>query len=301
MVLKLFESEEITLSYIIFSDVSMNIDEKFAKKNDVRYIQMEYEFGDERIVCNGPDTADSLHNYYETLRRDKNTNTKTSQITPNTYIETFTNAAKEGKDIIYIALSSGLSNTYDSACMGASEVMENYPDITIEVVDSLCCTGSMGVIAESAVEFRDQGMPTKEAAEKLRALARRTEFCFKVDDVFFLKRGGRLSAKAAMACTALSIKPLIRTNAEGKLEVHDKKRGTNSAIRALFNRFKDTADIGYGVVYISAADCYDQAEKLKDMMEKEYPDITVRVTTMSPIIGAHTGPDALAIGYYRKE
>ncbi len=285
------------MSYYIFSDVSLDIDSSFAKENDIRYVPMEYVLGEDTFCCAAPESDEMMHNFYEKLRNKITTHT--SQITPNNYIELFESYVKDGAEIIYLSLSSGLSNTYESALMAVQTLKEEYGEAKIEVVDSLGATGGMGLMVESAVTNRKAGMSYKENAQWLREHANNINFFFKVEDLMYLKRGGRVSAATAIMGTALNIKPILTIDKQGKLQTIDKKRGNKMALKSLVDRFDSGFDPALSkVVYISCADCREDAETLKNMVLECRPEAEVRITMLSPIIGAHTGPDMLSLIYY---
>ena len=285
------------MSYYIFSDVSLDIDSSFAKENDIRYVPMEYVLGDDTFCCTAPESDEMMHDFYEKLRNKVTTHT--SQITPNNYIELFESYVKEGAEIIYLSLSSGLSNTYESALMAVHTLEEDYDEVKIEVVDSLGATGGMGLMVELAVANRKAGMGYKENAQWLREHANNINFYFKVEDLMYLKRGGRVSAATAIMGTALNIKPILTIDKQGKLQTIDKKRGNKLAFKSLVERFNAGFDPSVSkVVYISCADCKSDAEQLRDMVLECRPEAEVRITMLSPIIGAHTGPDMLSLIYY---
>ena len=288
------------MSYLIFSDVSLDIDKNFADSHDVRYVTMEYVLGDETFHSDKPESDSMMHNYYEKLRQK--VKTQTSQITPTHYMDLFEPLIKEGNDIVYLSLSSGLSNTYESACLAARNLKEDYPDAVVEIVDSLSATGGMGLLTESAFANKEAGMSASENAEWLRKYALKVRHWFKVEDLMYLKRGGRVSAATAVVGTALNIKPILCINREGKLDTIDKKRGNKLALKALVDKFEATYDPSVSdVVYISCADCLEEAQTLKEMILVNHPELKVRMTMLSPIIGAHTGPDMLALIHYGTE
>ena len=288
------------MSYIIFADVSIDIDKKFAAENDVRYIPMEYSLGEEIFYCTEPENDEMMHNYYDKLRNK--IKTQTTQITPNKYIDIFEPLVKEGKSILYISLSSGLSNTYDSARLAVQNLKEDYENVNIEVIDSLGATGGMGLLAESAVANRDNGMTLEENANWLRKHAMKLRHWVKVEDLMYLMRGGRVSATSAIMGTALNIKPILTINKEGKLITVDKKRGNKQAIKTLLDKFAEDFDASVGnVVYINCADCIEDAKMLKEKVLEIKPYVEVKITMLSPIIGAHTGPDMIALIYYGSE
>ncbi|MBD5156761.1 MAG: DegV family protein [Butyrivibrio sp.] len=288
------------MSYLIYSDVSLDIDKDFAASHDIGYVPMEYVLGEETFYCKEPESDEMMHDFYEKLRNK--IKTQTSQITPNHYMELFEPLVKEGKSLIYLSLSSGLSNTYESALLAVQNLKSDYDNVNIEVVDTYSATGGMGLLVESAFANMEAGMSLEENAEWLRKHAMKVNLWFKVEDLMYLKRGGRVSAATAVMGTALNIKPILRINTEGKLETIDKKRGNKMAFKGLIEKFENSFDPEVGkVVYICGADCMQDAEALKGMLLEKFPDLTVRVTMLSPIIGAHTGPDMLALIHYGKE
>lgn len=288
------------MSYLIFSDVSLDIDKDFAAGHDLRYIPMEYVLGEETFHCDRPESDEMMHNFYEKLRQK--VKTQTSQITPTHYMDIFGPLVKEGNAILYLSLSSGLSNTYESALLAVQNIKEDYPEARIEVVDSYGATGGMGLLIESAFANMEAGMSLEDNAAWLREHTGKVHYWFKVEDLMYLKRGGRVSAATAVVGTALNIKPILRIDNNGKLETVDKKRGNKMAFKGLIERFESNYDPSISnTVYISCADCVDDADTLKAMLLEKYPDLTIRITMLSPIIGAHTGPDMLSLIHYGKD
>lgn len=285
------------MSYLIYSDVSLDIDMEFAKANDIRFVPMEYMLGDEAFYCTEPESNETMHNYYDKLRNK--VTTRTSQITPQHYYDVFEPLVKEGNAIIYLCLSSGLSDTYSSANVARGMLLEDYPDARLELVDSYGATGGMGILAECAANNRTAGMALEENAQWLRDNALKIQYWFKVEDLMYLMRGGRVSAATAIAGTVLGIKPILTINNQGKLDTIDKKRGNKLAMKNLIERFEATYDSSLGtLVYISCADCMDEAELLKASLLEAHPELTIRITMLSPIIGAHTGPDMLSLIHF---
>lgn len=285
------------MNYEIFADVSIDIDKKFAEENQVRYIPMEYMLGEDSFPCTEPESDEMMHHYYEKLRHKIPTHT--SQIVPHHYMEIFEPLVKQGTAILYISLSSGLSNTYESALMAVKMLKEDYENVNIEVVDSLAATGGMGLLTESACENRKNGMSLSENAAWLREKAAYVNLWFKVEDLMYLSRGGRISTATAILGTALNLKPILTVDSAGRLQTIDKKRGNRQAFRNLLERFESNFDAAVSnVVYISCADCMEDAAVLKEMVLEKHPELTVRTTMLSPIIGAHTGPDMISLIYY---
>lgn len=288
------------MNYEIFTDVSVDIDRDFAVQNHVRYVPMDYVLGTETFHCEAPESDEMMHQYYDKLRNK--IPTQTSQIVPYHYISIFEPYVKEKKPILYISLSSGLSNTYESALMAVKTLKESYDEVSIEVVDSLGATGGMGLLAESACANRDKGMSLEENAAWLRNHTKKINYWFKVEDLMYLKRGGRISAATAVMGTALNIKPILIVNNEGKLDTVTKKRGSRQALKHIVDQFESRFDPSISnSVYICGSDSMAEAQVLKEMVLEKHPGLDVRTTMLSPIIGAHTGPDMLSLIYYGTE
>ena len=208
---------------------------------------------------------------------------------------------KEKKSILYLSLSGGLSNTYESARLAVEMLKESYDEVDVEVVDSLGATGGMGLLIEAACRNREKGMSLGENAAWLRENANRVNYWFKVEDLMYLKRGGRISAATAVIGTALNIKPILTIKGDGKLDTIAKKRGDSLALKYMVELFAESFDESFGdTVYICCADCKENAEKLKRMVLEVRPQLTVKITMLSPIIGAHTGPDMLSLIHFGK-
>lgn len=287
------------MNYEIFSDVSLDIDEAFIEQNNVRFVPMEYMLGEDTFHCDRPESDEMMHNYYDKLRQA--VPTRTSQIAPFHYVSVFEPYVKEKKAILYLSLSSGLSNTYESAQMAVEMLKESYEDVNVEVVDSLGATGGMGLLTEAACRNRDRGMSLGENAAWLRENANKVNYWFKVEDLMYLKRGGRISATTAVIGTALNIKPILTILGDGKLDTIAKKRGDSLALKHMIELFTKNFDESFGnTVYICCADCKNTAEKLKQMVLEVHPELTVKITMLSPIIGAHTGPDMLSLIHFGK-
>ncbi|MCM1542800.1 MAG: DegV family protein [Blautia sp.] len=287
------------MDYEIFADVSIDIEEAFLERNQVRFVPMEYMLGEETFHCDRPESDEMMHNYYEKLRQA--IPTRTSQIAPFHYVSVFEPYVKEKKALLYLSLSSGLSNTYESARMAVEMLKETYGEVRVEVVDSLGATGGMGLLTEAACRNREAGMSLEENAAWLRENANRVNYWFKVEDLMYLKRGGRISAATAVIGTALNIKPILTIKGDGKLDTIAKKRGDSLASKYMIELFTANFDESFGdTVYICCADCKDNAEKLKQMVLDVRPELKVKITMLSPIIGAHTGPDMLSLIHFGK-
>lgn len=283
--------------YLIYTDASADIDPEFLKNENIYFVPMRYMVGDEERLCEDLEEEAFLKKFYDAQRQGKVT--QTSQITPHTYVETFEPILKEGKSILYLSLSSGLTKTFDSVCMAVNELAETYTNAKVVPVDSLCATGGMGLLLECAIRNQKNGMTIEENAKWLNENKGKMTLWFMVDDLMYLKRGGRIPATTAIIGSALNIKPILEVDAEGKLITIEKKRGPKMGLKALESKYKKQRDDSYGNrVYIVHGDCEEYADEVENMIKKENPNAEVTKMMLCPIIGSHTGPGMVAVIFF---
>ena len=287
------------MKYLIFADVSTDIDMSFVEEGTLKFIPMEYSLGDDMLTCNGPETRELLKKFYDGQRNGDLTHT--SQISPYNYEEYLTPYFEEGYSVLYLSLSSGLSSTYQSALIAKDSLKDKYPGQDFYPVDSLAATGGMGVLAERALKNQKNGMSIEDNYRDLVEASHKIKHWFLVQDLMYLKRGGRVSSTTAVVGTALNIVPILKINEIGKLETYAKKRGNKAACGALLESFKETYDENSGdVIVIVDADAIETGDYLAEEVKKLYPGAVVRRSGLSPIIGAHTGPGMAAICHMGK-
>jgi len=287
------------MEYVIVMDVSGDIDAEVAKQNDIRFIPMEYTVGSEMRKCEGPEPDDILKTFYDGQRSGDLT--KTSQISPYMYETFLKDIFEEGKSVLYLCLSSGLSSTFQSACMAKQSLEDQYPNCNLYPVDTLAATGGMGVLLERAIRNRNNGMSVQDNYDDLTKAVSKIRHWFMVDNLMYLKRGGRISAATAVVGTALNIKPILIVNEEGKLDTVAKKRGDKLALKELYTQFMTECDVeADDVVYVVHGDNLAAATQLKNDLLAVHPNLTIRVTGLTPIIGAHTGPGMVAVCFMKK-
>lgn len=284
--------------YLICCDASADVDISIIEQNGIKFVPMEYSLGEEMREYSGSETDEILHEFYEGQR--KGDLTKTSQVTPAQYSEFFKPMLKEGSDVLYMSLSSGLSSTYQSACMAAENVNKKYPG-KLYPFDTLSATGGTGCLTERAVRNRAAGMSIEDNIADLKEAAKHGHYWFLVQDLMYLKRGGRVGAATAAVGTLLNMRPILNVDKEGKLVTIGKERGTKSACKNVINHFLENADpLSTDTVYVIDADDKATGDILEEAVRSNYPDVTVRRVTLSPIIGAHTGPSMAAICHIGK-
>lgn len=283
------------MKYLIFADASADIDKAFGEKNEVHYIPMEYSLGESMRTCAGVEPEDVMKAFYDGQR--KGDLTKTSQISPYMYKAYLEPYFEKGYSVLYLCLSSGLSSTYQSALLAKEELKDDYPEQDFYPIDSLAATGGMGVLVERAVRNKNAGMSIEDNFNDVVACTKNIRHWFLVEDLMYLKRGGRVSATTAVVGSALNIKPILKIDENGKLITIAKKRGSKAAMGELVELFKKTydPDCKDDVISIVHADSADVAEELKQKILEIVPGATIRIGFLSPIIGAHTGPGMLAV------
>ena len=208
---------------------------------------------------------------------------------------------KQGKDVLVIAFSSGLSGTASSFFVAARDLKEEYPDRKIEVVDSLCASMGEGLLLDYVVKKSDEGATLEEVKEYAEQLKLQICHEFTVDDLFHLKRGGRVSGATALIGTVLKIKPVMHVNNEGKLIAIGKVMGRKKSISGIFENMQKAAIFEEGEpIFISHGDCMEDALLLKEMIENAYPKNPVTIHYVGAVIGSHSGVGTLALFYRGK-
>ena len=284
-------------NYVIYTDTSADVSKEFLRNNELFFVPMNYTLGEEERVCRGMEDEDLLKKFYAGQRAGDLTHT--SQITPQQYIDTFEKHLACGESVIYLSLSSGLTKTFDSARIAKMDMDEKYPDAKIYPVDTLSATGGMGLLAELAVNNKKSGMSAAENAANLEEMSHKVCHIFMVEDLMYLKRGGRISAATAVVGTVMNIKPILVIDQEGKLITVAKKRGEKLALRELMTRYLDSRDTRYGKnAYITHADAGERPAILEEMLKRHDPSVSYTEMFLSPIIGAHTGPGMTAIIFF---
>ena len=247
-----------------------------------------------------PDSVDEgIKELYDGLRGGEKATT--SAVNPDRWAAMIEPSLAEGKDAVVIVFSSGLSTTYQSAVIAGQELTEKYPDRKVYVVDSLCASLGQGLLVWYACRKRDEGMSAPELAKWLEENRRNLCHWFTVDDLMYLKRGGRVSAVTAVVGTMLSIKPVLHVDDEGHLINVSKARGRKASIDALARKFSEL-DGGFdnSTVFISHGDCEEDAKYLAEKVKAEYGVKEVVIGYVGAVIGSHAGPDVLALFFLGK-
>lgn len=230
----------------------------------------------------------------------------TSQVNVDEFTNFFEPFLKEGKDILHVSLSSGLSGSFNSASIAARDLMEKYPERTIKVVDSLGASSGFGVLMTYLADLRDEGKSLTEVYDWAEKNKLRVHHWFFSTDLTSYKRGGRISATSAMVGTLLGICPLLNMDNEGHLIPRKKIRTKKKVIEELVNMMKEHVEDGpdyKGYCYISNSACEEDAEKVRDLIEAYCPNLKgkVLINSIGTVIGSHTGPGTVALFFLGDE
>ena len=283
-------------NFDIFTDSSCDLNNDMIEKYDLKVMQLEVNIDDAPPVLNN---QIDIKTFYDQLRNGANA--KTSAVTLGQFEENMRNSLDTGKDILYIGFSSGLSVTYSNGAMVIEELKQEYPDRKLCHIDTLCASVGQGLLVYYAALLREKGVSIDEVQKKIEDMKDYIHHQVTVDDLFFLKRGGRINASTAVVGTVLKFKPIIIVDIEGHLISVDKVRGRKASIKELFDRMKANANLDeLGYVFISHSDCLDDVKSLEAMIKEEYKSVEVVIGNIGPVIGAHTGPGAIALCYLGK-
>ncbi len=244
--------------------------------------------------------TDGIEALYQGLRDGEVAST--SAVNPARWAETMEPVLALGQDVLVIAFSSGLSTTYQSAVIAAQELKEKYPQRKILVVDSLCASLGQGLLVRYACKKRDEGASVEELAQWLESNKLNLCHWFTVDDLMYLKRGGRVSATTALVGTMLKIKPVMHMDNEGHLINMAKARGRKASIEALAAKVAELGE-GYGnrTMFICHGDCMEDAKYLEQLVREKYGVEEVLIGYTGAVIGSHSGPGTLALFFLGKE
>ena len=283
--------------FILLTDSACDLKPEVLNEWGVKFINLSFHFeGEEKEYSN--DEMD-IKTFYDRMRKGETA--KTSAINPETFSHRFEELLSEGRDILYIGFSSGLSTTFNSARIAADELKAKYPERKIICVDSLCASAGQGMLVYLAAKKRDLGADLETVAEYIEGIKLNLCHWFTVDDLVYLKRGGRVSPTVAFVGGILGIKPILHVDNEGKLINVSKARGRKASLNALLDKYGELAENRQGTVFISNADCHEDASYLKTQFKERYNAEIEIVTDIGPVIGAHSGPGTMAVFFLGNE
>lgn len=288
------------MSFILSACSTADITKEHFENRDIRYICFHYRL-------NGEEYADDLGQtipfaeFYRMMT--EGADTATSQVNVSEYLEYFCKLLDEGKDVLHVALSSGISGSVNSARSAAAIASERYPDRKIYVVDSLAASSGFGLLMDRLADLRDEGMTIDEVRDWAEENKTKLHHWFFATDLTFFVKGGRVSKAAGWFGGLLSICPLLNVNDKGQLVPRSKIRGKKQVIREIVERMKQYADDGLQYAdkcYMCHSACYEDARAVADLVEEQFPNLKgrVEINDIGTTIGSHTGPGTVALFFW---
>ena len=281
-------------NYVLFSESTCDLTPELVQEMDIQILPMTFTL-DGQSYRNYPDNREmNPETFYDKLRNGSMSTT--SQVGITDYEAAFTPFLEQGKDILYLAFSSGLSGTYQASKIAIEELQEKYPDRRMVSIDSLQASMGEGLFAYTLAMMRKNGASMDELIDFAQKNTQRFCAWFTVNDLMFLKRGGRLSGAAAVAGTLLGIKPVLHVDPEGHLVAMEKVRGRRASLDALVKHFAASADKNYSemTVFVSHGGCPEDCQYVVDKI-KAYGVKRICTGDIGPVIGAHSGPGTVAL------
>ena len=287
------------LNYVFMTDSDSDLPFHLKEKYNIPVVYMPYALNGKEYFDDLGQTLDHK-SYYDAMRNGANP--VTSALNEAAYIDYFEPVLKSGKDLLFVAFSSKLSCTLQAAGTAREELLKKYPDRKITIVDTLSISGPMALLVLKAHEMYRAGKPMEEVASWLENNKLRCQAYFTVDDLKYLKRGGRISGAAAVVGTMLDLKPIIVEASDGSLQAGEKVRGRKKALAYIVDAMmKAEPDPAESPIIVLNADAREDAERVKASVEQKLPGATVLIEHVGPVIGAHAGPGTVALCFLGKE
>lgn len=289
--------------YVISCCSTADLTKEHFEKRDIQYICFHFEL-DGKSYMDDLGQSIPFDDFYRMMA--EGADTKTSQINAEEYEEYFEKFLKEGKDVLHLCLSSGISGSINSANIAKSNLEEKYPDRKIYVVDSMAASSGYGLLMDGVADKRDEGMSIDELYNWVEAEKLKLRHWFFSSDLTFFVKGGRVSKTAGFVGGVLNICPLLDVSFEGKLIPRFKIRTKRKVIQAIVDKMVETTEQGTdydGKCYISNSACYEDARAVADLIEERFPKLNgkVEIYNIGTTIGSHTGPGTVALFYWGTE
>ncbi len=281
------------MSFAIFTDTSANLPTELTEKYEIGVVPLSYFMDGEHRECLDTRSFDA-EAYYADMK--KGAKITTSQINPQKYVDYMEPALKAGKDILFVGMSSGISGSLNSARIAREQLLDNYPEREIAVVDSLGASLGEGLLVLRAQQYQQDGLTASQAAERLEAAKHRMYQLFTVDDLMHLRKGGRLSNAAAAVGTLLQVKPLLKGNDEGKIVSFEKIRGRKAVLNRIVEKYDELIVAPeQQIVGISHCGCPEDAAALAESLKQKHQPKEILIVNHEPVTGSYLGPGALAV------
>lgn len=278
-------------NYNIVTDSCCDLRPETYEQLNLTVVPLSMEF---RGQAREDKSDDSIKEVYAALRAGESA--QTAAVNPDRWLNAMEPHLAEGRDVLVMAFSSGLSTTYQSAVIAAEELREKYPERTIYVVDTLCASRGEGLLVWYACKKRDEGMTLDELHKWVEDTKLHLCHWFTVDDLMYLKRGGRISAATALVGTMLKVKPVLHVDNEGHLINMFKVRGRKASLEAIANKLGELGgNYDNSTVFICHGDCIEDAEYVENILKTKYGVKEVLINYTGAVIGSHSGPGTMAV------
>ena len=289
--------------YILSCCSTADLSKEHFHKRDIQYVCFYFTLGDREYMDDLGESVPPAELYRRMVAGE---DTKTSQVSVAEYEALFEKNLKQGKDILHVTLSTGISGTYNSACVAQENLSERYPDRKIYVVDSLGASSGYGLIMETLVDLRDAGMGIDELHQWIESHKLELHHWFFSTDLTFYIRGGRISRTAGFIGSVMGICPLLNMDNEGKLIPREKIRTKKKVIRRIVDKMEENARDGRdysGKCFLSQSECMEDAREVAALVEERFPklDGKVQIFPIGATIGSHTGPGTIALFFWGGE
>ncbi len=282
------------MSYVIVTDSAANLPEEIYEKFDICVASLSFHTGGKEYKSYEKGKKTDLKQFYNMMRNKEMITT--SLIGPDEFTRVFTEILEAGKDVLYIGFDSALSGTFQSATIAAQDLEERYPDRRIVTIDSICASVGQGLLVYYAAKLKEEGKSIDEVSDWVTEHRLNVCHWFTPDDLFFLKRGGRVSATTAVVGSLLQVKPVMYVSDAGKLEVVSKARGRKQAMQMLVNEMEKTVkEPQKQLVVVAHGDCPEDAEYVMKLIREKFNVGESLIHYLDPVIGAHAGPGTLAV------
>lgn len=279
--------------FVIMTDSCCDLPKEYIFENNIPFAMLPFSYNDREYLDDLGQSV-SQKQFFDDLRAGALPNT--SQANSESFYKIFKSAAELHKDIIYIGVSSGLSGTYNSADIGKRATLEEFPDARIYIIDVLTASLGQGLMVRKAVEMKKEGSTAQEIVQEIEKNIQNLNTYITVEDLNFLKRGGRISAAAATLGLVLHIKPILTLNHEGRvmplLKVRGRKKSLTKLAEIVAEKIKSPET---QTIAICHADCYEEAVRLKEEILAKVKVKEVFINFIGPVVGRFSGPGALAV------
>ena len=289
--------------FVLSCSSTVDLSNEYLKERNIPYVSFHVQLGEDTYA---DDMGQSISQEELFQRMLDGEDAKTSQVSVQQYLDFFKGFLEEGKDILHISLSSGISGTYNSACVAAEEMRDEYPDRKIYVVDSFAASAGFGLVMDTLADMRDGGADIEELKSWIDINKKKMHHWFFTTDLTFFIKGGRVSKTSDLVGNLLGICPVLNVDNEGKLVPREKIRGKKKVIKRTLDKMIEHAEGGTdysGKCFISQAGCYEDAKALADKIEEAFPNLNgnVEIYPIGATIGCHTGPGTVALFFWGDE